>query len=221
MKQLSLSAYGMGLFSLVLGLYACLAIQGALPMLSPAETAVAQLAPRALVSGIVLSEPRAIDAIWLHPRSFVAQQGALLPVGFPLWIACLALVGWMGGNVALWMAAAVAASFTLPLVWLMARFTKLSRPSIALTVLAMATFPVAMLYGNRSFFTLMPQIACALWSCWLLVESQGRRSWLVAAGLACALTLGLRPTEAPWLLPFMVYTWVVLAKEQRSSFGWV
>ena len=109
MKQLSLSAYGMGLFSLVLGLYACLAIQGALPMLSPDETAVAQLAPRALVSGIVLSEPRAIDAIWLHPRSFVAQQGALLPVGFPLWIACLALVGWMGGNVALWMAAAVAA----------------------------------------------------------------------------------------------------------------
>lgn len=186
--------------------YAGFASQGGLPLLSPDETAVAALSQRLFSGeGLSLVEPRAAQWSWLHPRSFVVQGERLLPVGFPLWTALLGLVGWMGVWASLWVAVLVCASALIPSVWLLEERGVFSRGRAIAIALSALCMPMAVLYGNRAFFTLLPQIALILWSIWLIQSHHQKPFWQWLAGVGCAVAVGLRPTEGIWLVPWIGY----------------
>lgn len=200
-------------FLVLVACYGLLASQGALPLMSPDESASFTLARHLGQTGEPFwAEPRAEAFSWLHPRSLVARYGRLLPVGFPLWTVALSAIGWVGnGEGVLWLAAIVCASFLFPFVWILERRLKLSRASALGIGLAVATLPTMIVYGNRSLFTLVPQLAFALWTVWTIdrnviregAESVSWKRWFLP-GLLAILAIGLRPTEAVWLLPLFV-----------------
>ena len=119
-RRNSLLLFGWGVVCLVYGAFA---LQGALPLLSPDETAVFTLARTMGDEGHVgLFDARAQTHLWLHPRSFLVRDGWLLPVGFPLWPVVLSAVGWMGsGSAILWLQVLVCASAVIPLALLAER----------------------------------------------------------------------------------------------------
>lgn len=201
-------------FGLVVALYGAFASQGALPLLSPDETAVWSVAQGVWEHGSpILREARAEAFPWLHPRSFVAQYGVLFPVGFPTWPVILSVFSRLPGVLMHWVAVLVSASLLFPLVWGMERFGGWSRRRSVAWALTGMLVPVAVLYGNRSFFTLMPQLAGVGWVGYWLMRGEAypvRR--LVGVGVVAALVLGLRPLEALWILP-----WWVLALFWRGA----
>ncbi|MBP7005751.1 hypothetical protein KBB27_01345 [Patescibacteria group bacterium] len=205
-------------FALLLVVYGALAIQGALPFMSPDETGVFASA-RALGSerALAISEPRAMAFSWLHPRSFVAQDGILLPVTFPLWPFILSLIGWMGqGGVLLWAAVVISASALIPLAWLFEEELKFSRVQATLLAFVVMTLPTMVLYGNRSLFTLVPQLALFAWTVWLTSRLKSASSSMLV-GLASAVVIGLRPVEIVWLLPILFVALVFWSVRSASS----
>lgn len=191
-------------YGLVVLLYGAFASQGALPFLSPDETAVWSVAQGVWEHGSpVLREVRAETFPWLHPRSFVAQYGSLLPVGFPTWPALLSAFARLPGAFMHWVAVLVSASLLMPLTWGMECFGGWSRRRSVMWALTGMLVPVAVLYGNRSFFTLMPQLAGVGWvGYWLMRQGAYSMRQLVGVGVFASLVLGLRPLEGLWILPW-------------------
>lgn len=201
-------------FGLVVALYGAFASQGALPLLSPDETAVYSVAQAVWEHGSpIVREARAEAFPWLHPRSFVAQYGTLFPVGFPTWPALLSVFARLPWALMHWVAVLACASLFFPLVWSMERFGGWSRRRSVAWALTGMLVPVAVLYGNRSFFTLMPQLAGVGWvGYWLMGRDTYTTRRLVGVGAFAALVVGLRPLEALWILP-----WWVLALFWRGA----
>lgn len=190
-------------------LYGVLAFQGPLPLLSPDETAVFALARSGVTDGrFGIQDSRTAEFLWAHPRSFTTQDGWLIPVGFPLWPVLLSLVGWIGtGGLILWASVLLSASAIIPLVLIAQRCWAWSRTRALLWAGSILLFPIAVLYGARSGFTLMPQLALGAWSAWFLLRGTANRLTASAVGVLCAVTLGLRPTEVVWLLPVLLACW--------------
>ncbi|HWQ99405.1 MAG TPA: hypothetical protein VN397_00995, partial [Candidatus Methylomirabilis sp.] len=96
-------------------------------------------------------------------------------------------------------------------------------------------FPTVLLYSNRGLFPNLPVVALAIWSIWAWRElgraapehqtdrfGVARRTMLtlhvtpLLAGGALGLALAIRPTEALWILPWVVWAaWS--GRENRSS----
>ncbi len=190
-------------------LYGVFAFQGPLPLLSPDETAVFTLAHSGITDGrFGIQDARTAEFLWAHPRSFTTQDGWLIPVGFPLWPVLLSLVGWIRtGGLILWASVLLSASSIIPLVLIAQRCWSWSRARALLWAGSILLFPVAILYGARSGFTLMPQLALGAWSAWFLLRGTANRLTASAVGVLCAVTLGLRPTEVVWLLPVLLVCW--------------
>lgn len=199
-------------------LYGALAMQGALPFMSPDETAVfASAQSFGSGHGLGVLEPRAITFSWLHPRSFVAQNGALLPVAFPFWMAFLGLFQGIGfGSVLLWVAVIVSASACLPLMRLYEDELGYTRIQSMMGTLAVMTLPTMILYGNRSLFTLVPQLSALVWTIWLTSRLKSASTSLLA-GLASALVIGWRPVEAVWLFPILIGAMIFWSVRSGSS----
>ncbi len=212
-RRNSLLLFGWGVVCLVYGAFA---LQGALPLLSPDETAVFTLA-RTMgdESRVGLFDARAQTHLWLHPRSFLVRDGWLLPVGFPLWPVVLSAVGWMGsGSAILWLQVLVCASAVIPLTLLAERVFAWRRWTALAWAFVPLTSPLAVLYGARGGFTLMPQVALLAWTGWGLVRGTRARGLAFGVGVLGAVTIGLRPTEIVWIAP------VILALAYQSRAVW-
>lgn len=209
--------------SLLIAIYGALAFQGALPLLSPDETAVFALAKSVSQEGrLGMYDLRGQSFLWLHPRSFTTQDGWLLPVGFPLWPFLLSVVGWMGsGGMILWLEVLVSASALIPLASIAERCWSWSKRKSVLWAGAILLFPIAILYGARSGFTLMPQLALVAWSGWLFARGAKKRWQAVLTGAIVALTIGLRPTELVWILPVLAVSWYGARVSWRGSIRWL
>lgn len=211
------------LFLVVVAVYGILAEQGALPMLSPDETAVFALANGLWREGrLAIEEGRANTFLWLHPRSFTTQDGWLLPVGFPLWPALLGVVSWIGSRGALlWAAVLISASACIPLMYIARRYWGWAEHWAVVWAGTVLLSPIAILYGARSGFTLMPQLALFVWGCWLLLRGPTTRWMSLVIGVVLSLAVGLRPTESVWMVPAMLFCWYQERVAWRQFRAWL
>lgn len=89
------------------------------------------------------------------------------------------------------------------------RFVRPLGATSALTsLLVYLSFPTVLLYTNRGLFPNLPVVALGLWCMWLLRRERSSLEVTVgsAAGLCLGLALIIRPTEAIWLLPWVVWS---------------
>lgn len=165
--------------------------------LSPDETAVAVAAREFGTRASFRLEYQALEAApWLHPRSWVTHQGAVVPVGF-LGLPILAGLVWkiFGelGMLVLTPLLVLAAIFPL---W---RFLRgLGWYAQVSGVVAWLTFPTVILYANRGLFPNLALVCLMLWSAYLVWDKPGRWSWL-ASGFLFGLAGAIRPTEILWM----------------------
>lgn len=187
--------------------------------MSPDETATFVTAQTLAKTGrLTIAEPRATEFPWLHPRSFVAQQGILMPVGFPLWGFLLGLVAMAYAGSVLWIATLLSASFAVALMLVLKRaFARSSSEALVITM-AVVALPTMLIYGNRGLFSLVPQLAVLVWAIWgsLRAHSLGG-SFL--AGVLAAIAVGLRPVEAIWIIPSLLAAFCVNRQRFGGMFG--
>lgn len=203
------------------GIFGALALQGPLPFMSPDETATFVTAQTLATTGrLTVVEPRGTEFPWLHPRSFVAQQGILMPVSFPLWGFVLGVAAVVFSGSVLWVAVLVSVSFVVALILILKRVLAFSDGEALATALAVAALPTMVLYGNRSLFGLVPQLALVCWAVWLSLRV---RSFVgsVLAGVFSALAVGIRPVEALWIVPGLLAAFHWNRLRFRGRFGWV
>jgi hypothetical protein len=75
------------------------------------------------------------------------------------------------------------------------------------------TFPILILYENRSFFPNLPVVALGIWAVWLFKER--KTNWQMAlGGFALGAALIIRPIEAIWLLPWIA--WALLGAKRSA-----
>lgn len=180
---------------------------------SPDETAVMLFArawsPRNGFQ-IAYTDPGIVSEIaGLRPRSTVQQGDVLVPVGFlgmPFLVAILEKV--VRGSGA-YLTLLLVLSSAYPLFQL----ARKRNDRVAIwTVLFYLTFPTVLLYVNRGLFPNLPVVALTIWAVygvWGLGTGtwQGKRQCLVGAltGIAIGCAFLIRPTEAVWIVPWMVF----------------
>ncbi len=172
---------------------------------SPDETAVVRVTERfASFESARLPEPLVLSYPWLHPRSWVSQGPAIVPVGFlgwPMLLAPFAMVvgsGFLPFIAWLWFV-----SSFYPFYRLLSSY--FSRRAAWIGVLLMAATPMVLLYANRPLFPNAGLLSGCLWSLWV-IELAKRRSvywWLV--GFLLGLVTIIRPIELMWVLPWWVW----------------
>ena len=195
---------------------------------SPDETAVMAFA-KAWTPGGGFRLPHGLTAdlaqlASLHPRSMVRQGEWLVPVGF----LGMPFVAMLADKVASGFGAYLTALLVLSSAYPLWQLAKRSNRRVAtVTVLLTLSFPTVLLYANRGLFPNLPVVALAIWSVWAWREIgshlksravSGQRSAVnavcrpqaanllaVLAGLTLGLALAIRPTEALWLLPWIVW----------------
>lgn len=194
-------AAGIAVFTLGIGFFTLPGVSSP-AWLSPDETAAA-------VSGIVfgrtgsfaISDPLLTAYPWLHPRSFVAVDGAMVPVGFlgmPLLAAAVSLVF---GGAGLPFVTPILALLSLIPLWSVSR--SWGRIGQLATIFAWLAFPTVLLYANRGMFANLPVVCLAIWAAWLVWMFR-RWTAIAAAGLLTGIALLMRPIEAVWILPWVV-----------------
>ena len=180
--------------------------------LSPDETANAVLMGTVLKNGSMkLAEPLLKQFPWVHPRSFVTQGEALVPVGFvglPLILSLFELI--FGGLLVGFVIPLLVLSVVFPLWRLLRSWGKATQLVAAFTWLS---FPTVILYSNRSFFPNLPLVALMVWVVYLVQSAKTSRRLLVA-GLLFALAVIIRPIELFWMLPWLWLAWRV--REERN-----
>lgn len=172
---------------------------------SPDETAV-MLFARAWVPAVGFRLPHRLPAdlarlVELHPRSMVRRGDALVPVGFLGMPFLVMLAERVARGFGVFLTALLVLSSAYPL-WQLARRSGV-RVAWA-TVLIYLSFPTILLYANRGLFPNLPVVALGLWSIWAFREMRGL-PFAAVAGLTLGLALSIRPTEALWLLPWVVW----------------
>lgn len=182
---------------------------------SPDETAVVVVAER-LASGesARVQESLAVAYPWLHPRSWVSQGTALVPVGFLGWPLLLSPWVTLFGSIVLpwvawmWFLSGLYAFYRL----LRQRF---SSYSAAVGVLMMAATPMVLLYANRALFPNPAILSAFLWSIWTLdlAKRQSRYSFL--AGILMGVAVIIRPIELVWMLPWWIWKLSELPRTKR------
>lgn len=178
---------------------------------SPDETATAVITSMIAAEGrAIQEEPLSVQVPWLHPRSWVSEGNAIVPVGFLGWSLLLSPLVWLFGKSILpWMGLLLTLSAIYPVFSLLRR--RFSESSAWMGTALLFFFPSVVLYANRGLFANLPQLALFAW--WLfLVSSQeeseksfrafqnGRE---VLKGALMIFVVILRPVEGIWLIPWM------------------
>lgn len=183
--------------------------------LSPDETGVFVAAKQWAEQGsAVIEEKLATSIPWLHPRSWISHESAIVPVGFLGWPW---IISWfiriLGAGSASIGAMLIILSCIYPMYRLMRPIGK--APAFIGTIVAV-TSPAFLLYGNRSLFPNAAIISLALWSAWMfrdLVVPAMSDQWsdrikFILFGLLSGLMLAIRPVESVWIIPwFIVLGW--------------
>ncbi len=185
-------------------LAACLVLiplQGSNIFLSPDETATAVAAQTFAKQGNMrLAAPETVDFPWLHPRSFVSQNGAIVPVGFlglPFLAGILDKI--LGDWILVWFVPLLVLASLFPLWKLFRPFGFAGQVAGLLTWLS---FPPVILYANRGLFPNLPVLALTIWAMYFAQNRRQLRS-VVLLGLCVGLALAIRPTEFFWVLPWV------------------
>ncbi|MFO0764460.1 MAG: hypothetical protein U0487_00215 [Patescibacteria group bacterium] len=183
---------------------------------SPDETAVMVAAQHIAQSYTARVEaPLAMQAGWLHPRSWVSQGMSVVPVGFLGWpwiLSVFMLV--LGMAITKWLAIGIAASI-VPVMYLLLR-KNYSRPASLAGTAVVFCYPAFVLYLNRSLFPNPSVLAATLWLTLLLQGEEIKntksdqknlwqkywRQWVI--GLLFGAICVIRPIELFWILPWLV-----------------
>lgn len=183
--------------------------------LSPDETAVGVAAREFGAKANFRLEDKILEiAPWIHPRSWVTHQGALVPVGF-LGLPILAGILWrIFGEVGmLFLTPVLVLSAVFPL-W---RFLKsLGWQAQVSGAVAWLSFPTVILYANRGLFPNLALVCLMLWSAYLVWDKPKRWHWL-ASGILFGLAGAIRPTEAPWMAIWLAAAWLA-GKDAKAKF---
>lgn len=183
--------------------------------LSPDETGVFVAAKQWAEQGkAIIDENLATSIPWLHPRSWISHEAAIVPVGFLGWPW---IISWfiriLGTSAAPVGAMLIIISCIYPMYRLMRPIGK--APAFIGTIIAV-TSPAFLLYGNRSLFPNAAIIALAIWSAWMfrdLVVPAKSDGWsdrikFILFGILSGLMLAIRPVESVWIIPwFVVLGW--------------
>ena len=180
---------------------------------SPDETATSVFADAWTLTGgfrIAHGLPNDLaDVQELHPRSVVRRSAWLVPVGFLGMPMLAAIAERIGNGFGSFVAPLLALSSAVPL-YLLSR--RRSRRCAVLAVLFYLSFPIVILYANRALFPNLPVVSCALWATWGFsnIRSGCRNEWqnaavMIAAGVATGLAFVIRPVEAAWFVPWIVW----------------
>jgi hypothetical protein len=125
----------------------------------------------------------------------------MVPVGFlgmPLFVSG---VSSLFGDVGLLVVTSILALLTLIPLWSISR--RWGRVGQIATVFGWLSFPTVLLYANRGLFANLPVVCLAIWASWL-VWTFRRWTAFAGAGLLTGLALLMRPTEAVWVLPWVL-----------------
>ncbi|MBP9709981.1 hypothetical protein KBD61_03075 [Patescibacteria group bacterium] len=182
---------------------------------SPDETAVALVAERlASRQSPRVEESLAVAYPWLHPRSWVSQGTALVPVGFLGWPLVLSpWVALFGRSVLPWMAWVWFLSGLYPFYRLLRQ--RFSCHSAAVGVLIMAATPMVLLYANRALFPNPAILSAFLWSLWVLDLTKRQVRYSFLAGILMGVTAIIRPIELIWILPWWIWKLSELPRTKR------
>lgn len=193
---------------------------------SPDETSTAVVTEQIMHQGhAFLTEPLVRTIPWLHPRSWVSQGERVVPVGFLAWPWFLHWPASLFGTQSLAILASVFIwSGMIP--WYLLLRRRFPWGWAATGTALVFFFPTFLLYGNRSLFGNQIQLAIAFWAFWLMDVSPSFASRLATRairflmGALIMLALMIRPVEAIWLLPWMIWWWNKRCRELSGS-GWV
>jgi len=207
-----------GLFALQSLLFFMLPLSLPSIYLSPDETAVAVSAREFGARGSLRLADQILEAAQrVHPRSFVTQGQALVPVGF-LGLPILFGILWrlFSEFGLLLFTPLLAISVAYPL-WRMAQ--RLGRLNQIATVATWLSFPTVILYANRGLFPNLVVVSLAVWSAYLVWE---RHSALrtIFAGLFFGIAVAVRPTELPWLAVWLLMAWTWDRKRVEIRRSW-
>ncbi|MBU1034610.1 hypothetical protein KKD42_02330 [Patescibacteria group bacterium] len=185
--------------------------------LSPDETAVSIFGQRFADTGsFQISQPLAEVFSWTHPRSFVAQNGVLLPVGFlgmPLLAA--GLIKLFGIYALGLFTPLLVISAVFPLMSFVKKWGRLPQLAIAASWLS---FPTVILYANRGLFPNLAVVCLTLWSAWLIWRNKSEFS-LAAAGILAGTALLIRPIEIVWIAPWLFLAFIQSKRQDKPLRG--
>jgi len=158
--------------------------------------------PQRAIEGL---PPGMLPSFAYVPLGFIpVPHGAMVPtypIGLPLIIAGLShLTGWASAaNVAQWLQALLG----VVLMYALARLLDFSRPASALGALLLAGCPLYLFMGLQALSD-MPALvwtAAAVYCAW---RSRAHAGWSVAAGVAMAVAVLVRPTNLLVLVPVAI-----------------
>ncbi len=207
-----------GVFLLVLLASSALFVLPALQRgvyLSPDETANAIVAARLAETGYAVIPDQLVSGVaWVHPRSFVGQAGALLPVGFLGMPLLLSIIYKISGTFGMSLFTPLLVISILYPLWTWSRRWGLLG-QIA-TLLGWLSFPTVILYANRGLFSGLAVVCLTLWACWCLHRSRSAQ-YLVIAGALVGLAFAMRPIESIWIFPWL---WLSRSMGEDRASNW-
>lgn len=194
--------------------YLILPSVGTTVFLSPDETAVAVAARSQVETGSFATTVELVKTVpWLHPRSFVAQNDRIIPVGFLGMPALISLVVRVAGDTGMALFTPCLVLLTVIPLWSLARaWGRAAQLSVAV---AWMTFPTVILYANRGLFPNLPVVCLTVWVVWLLVRFQHLAGYAIAGSLF-GLAASIRPTEVPWMMLWCTVAFVVATRGQST-----
>lgn len=206
---------------LIVGLYAALGasffvipLLGAGVFLSPDETANVVAARAFAAQGSLrIEDPILKDAPWMHPRSFVTQGSAMVPVGFLGVPFALGVIRKLFGEWGMVLAVPLLALSAAYPLWRIMR--KLGLLPQIITVTTWLTFPTIILYANRAFFPNMPVVALMVWAVYLVWSARTVRRFAFS-GFLFGLAAAMRPVELFWMIPWVIAGWMLRSEPRRA-----
>ncbi len=146
--------------------------------------------------------------LWLTPRSFVfvPETKSIAPVGFLGMPLLLSMVYKLSGYLGLGFFVPIFAFFTIFALWHI--LPKQWPDSIKLmTSVIWMSFPTVIIYTNRGVFPQMTQLCLLIWV-WYLVNQERKKITYPIAGLFAGLALAIRPLEAVWIIPTIIFAFL-------------
>ncbi|MEK7473463.1 MAG: hypothetical protein AAB668_01905 [Patescibacteria group bacterium] len=200
---------GQGLSADKVGMYA-----------SPDETSNAVVARQLAWYGrLSVEEPLVAEFPWIHPRSTVSQNEAIVPVGFTGWPWIISVFSiFLGQGSVPFLATLLLLSAAIPLFALLRPFG--FRAAWLGTLVAMS-FPGMIVFANRGLFPQVAVVGFAIWSVYFITRLRSNDSpWMFGlVGFLVTLAAASRPTELFWLLPWFVWAGRAL-RPDRKRLAW-
>lgn len=160
------------------------------------------------------------DVVQLHPRSMIRQGDWLVPVGFLGMPFFVALMNGVSSSAGQYLVLILVLSSAIPFYFLLKK--ELGTFTAWSAVLIYLSFPTVLLYVNRGFFPNLPVVALAMWGIWIsrlaitCAEGKKNHEWIICSsmsGLCFGLALFIRPIEAIWMIPWMIWSvWPLVKK---------